>query len=1444
VVHGGSRLVGYVVAGSSFDAATVRDYLAEKLPEYMVPAALMTVATFPLSTSGKLDRKALPAPDDEAFTRAEYVAPRTPEEETLAEIWSELLGVSRVGVRDDFFALGGHSLLATRLVSRVRSVLAVELPLRSLFDAPTIDGLAREVARLRVRSESVQAPPLVRTLSSDPAPLSHAQQRMWFLHQLDPDSAAYHMGFARRLRGVLDVEALRGAFEALVQRHDPLRTTFPSPNGDPYPQVAPPARRELAFEDLSALDETTREIELQRITSHERRPFDLATGPLVRTRLIRLGEDDHVLVGTMHHIVSDGWSMGIFWRELGQFYASLAKGESPPARALPVGYVDYAAWQRSWLRGDELARQLSYWKERLSGAPEETALPFKGPRPPHQTFGGGEVTVELTAELSAQLRTLARREGATLFMTLAAALRAVLARYTGQDDLSIGTPIANRNRSEIEGLIGLFVNTIVLRNQVRGADSFASLLAREKEVALSAYDHQGTPFELVVDALGVERSLSRSPLFQVMYAHEAAQGEDEVGFSGLPLEGFGTSRAPTAKFDLSVTSWERRGQLVMSFVYNVDLFDAARIEQMARHYQALLGQVATDSRQPLAQIALLDTAERTALRAWNASERAVDDAAVPTLVEAQADRTPDAIAVELDGQTLTYRELDTRANRLAHHLVVQGASSDQPIGVLLERSLDLVVALLAVWKAGAAYVPLDPHHPRDRLSHILEDARARLVVTASGLADRVPAGTAVVSVDQDRGVIAGRPSTRLVGTVLAGQLAYVIYTSGSTGTPKGVGVEHRSLSNFIASMQRAPGITAADTVVAITTVSFDISGLELWLPLSVGAKVVVCTADQAADPVLLARRLEETAATILQATPATWQMLLDADWPGRPAMIALCGGEALPVPLAHALAPRVRQLWNLYGPTETTIWSAARVVGPDESPIVVGGPVDNTQLHVLDGGLGLVPIGVAGELCIGGSGLARGYLGRPDLTAERFVPDPFGPAGSRVYRTGDLVRRRDDGDLEFLGRIDHQIKLRGFRIELGEIESVLSGHPSVRQAVVVVHGGSRLVGYVVAGSSFDAATVRDYLAEKLPEYMVPAALVTLATFPLSTSGKLDRKALPAPDDDAFTRAVYVAPRTPEEETLAEIWSELLGVARVGVRDDFFALGGHSLLATQVVSRVRSMLSVELPLRSLFEAPTVEGLGREVARLRSGGESVLVPPLVRTLWSGPPPLSHAQQRMWFLHELDPGSAAYHMGFARRLRGPLDVEALRAAFEALVHRHDALRSTFPSRNGEPYQQIEPPAHWTLPVEQHSEGELPRIVAEETRRPFDLATGPLFRTRMIRVGENDHVLVGTMHHIVADGWSMGIFWRELGQFYSAFASGESPAPRPLPVGYTDYAAWQRSWLHGAELERQLGYWKERLSGAPEEIALPFKGPRPPHQTFGGGEVTVELTAELSAQ
>ncbi|HEY0737558.1 MAG TPA: amino acid adenylation domain-containing protein, partial [Herpetosiphonaceae bacterium] len=1329
-----------------------------------------------------------------------------------------------------------------------------------------------------------------------PLPLSFAQQRLWFLHQLEPGSTAYHLPTVVRLRGTLDVAALQQALTALVARHESLRTVFAHADEQPVQVIMPPRDVPLPVVDVpAAADDAMVHALVQQAIEQ---PFDLAQGPLLRVRLVRLAPTDQILILALHHIVTDGWSMDVLLRELTTLYLGFATGEAHPEGIrlppLPIQYADYALWQRQVLSGYPMGEepqavleaQRDYWRTHLVNL-SPLYLPTDRPRAAVGSPQGARVALQLPAALLVALHRLSQRLGATPFMTLLAAWNTLLYRYSGQADIAVGTPVAGRTHPELEDLIGFFVNTLVVRTDLTGAPSFAELVARVRATCLDAYAHQDLPFEVVVDALQPERDLSRQPLFQVMFALQNTP-RSTITLPDLTLDPVARERL-TAKFDLSCELTETVNGLVGSLEYRTDLFDAARIERMAAHFAVLLHAVVADPDQRIDRLPLLTETELQQLDQWNATEvEYAEDACIHQLFEAQTQRAPDATAIVCGDRSLTYRELDQQADLLARYLRMLGVGVETRVGVCVERSIDQVISLLAILKAGAVYVPIDPAYPQERIRFILADAQVAVLLTYQRLAallhsaDTCPMARVIcldaawpelVQVAQESSpTIAAQQPT-------AENLAYIIYTSGSTGTPKGVMLHHRGLCNLIPHSIQMFGIGRTDRVAQVISYSFDGSVWECLITLLAGASLYIGSQEELLPGPHLQRWLHEHAITVTVLVPS---MLGALDPQGVPALhTIICGGEAISRVLMADWAAG-RRFFNTYGPTEATVNVTVWASDPAYQHMPpIGRPNANTQIHLLDRSWLPVPIGVPGELYVGGVQVARGYLNRPDLTAERFIPDPFSASpGSRLYKTGDLACYLPDGNIEFLGRIDQQVKIRGYRVELGEIEAMLRQYEAVQDAIAVARTDPepRLVAYVVpkqnkaAGcharrargmapgtengdSALDCSVfpvlcspqeLRAFLGSRLPAYMVPDAFVLLDAFPLTPSGKVDRRALPAPACGAERDAALVGPRTPTEELLANIWGAVLGVEQIGMQDNFFALGGHSLLATQVVSRLREILKVEVPLRLLFEAPTIASFAAHLAGQPAADALPLlpVPRDGRAL-----PLSFAQQRLWFLHYLDPASSAYHIPLAVRLHGVLDPAALHKSLTALVQRHEVLRTTVAVVDAQPVQVIAATVEVPLPVVDLPglpEAMVSALVQSEIHQLFDLQVGPLLRARLVRLHPEgtrpDHLLILILHHIVSDGWSQSVLLRELTMLYRGFAQGDVLDLPPLPIQYADYALWQRQWLQDKLLEAQLSYWRQQLANVPP-LDLPSDYPRPAVITSRGAQVALRLPAALTA-
>ena len=1444
------------------DTAELSAFLQATLPDYMVPSIFVLLEAIPLTPSGKINRKALPVPKmSRRSVNSEFVEPETPTEKQLAQIWSELLQIEQIGTRDNFFELGGHSLLATQATSQIYQTFGVELPLRTLFETPTITELSSVVDRADSSENNLAV--ISQRPHADPAQLSFAQQRLWFLHQLEPDSVAYHMTKRLRLYGSLEVDVLQQTFTAIVERHETLRTRFVATEGTPLQIVVPASPFELPLVDISSLAPDQQAERLATVLAETiEQPFDFSRDLMLRAVLVRLSEREHVLQIVLHHIASDGWSLGILTRELSALYQAHLNQQPYPLPELSIQYADFAEWQRNWLSGDRLETLLDYWKQQLSGAPAVLELATDRLRPPKPSYRGSKVYFQLPATLSNELRQLSQQSGTTLFMTLLAAFSILLSRYSRQDDIVVGFPIANRTHSQVEDLIGFFANTLALRTDLSGDPSFTTALSQMRQVALEAYDYQDLPFEKLVEELQPERDLSISPIFQVMFVFQnTPQSEYQLAELNVQAE---EGKGETTKFDLTMTVDDSAEVLQGMLTYSTDLFDEATIERMAGHFQTLLSGAVADPSQPVAQIPLLTAGEQTGLlEEWSGGRSRdldSDKVCIHQLFEQQVVRSPNAVAVVCDGRSLTYAELNARANQLARYLQQQNVEADDIVALCTHRSVEMLVGLLGILKAGAAYLPLDVlHQSPQRLSAMIADAAVAIVLTQADCLPQLLEVTAdKLCLDHDWQTVTDYSTDNLATAAQPDNLAYVIYTSGSTGKPKGVTVEHRQIVSYLEAITRRIDFAPNSSYALVSTLSADLGNTMLFPALCTGGALHVLSWECITSPSAFAEYMSQHAIDYLKIVPSHLRALQSVERPARilPQKGLILGGEATAMDWLKGLMAQNPQcaIFNHYGPTETTVGVLTYRVPeglPHIANLPLGRPLDNSQVYLLDAMRNLVPVGVPGEIFIGGAGVARGYLNRPDLTAARFIDNPFG--AGRLYKTGDLARYRSDGTIEFLGRIDQQVKLRGFRIELGEIEAALTQHAAVQQAVVRVQdfasNDQRLVAYIVSDEDIAADELRHHLRQQLPDYMMPAAFMPIASVPLTPNGKVDRKALPVPDlSERQSEQDFVAPRTPEEQQIANIWADVLKLEAVGVHDNFFELGGHSLLATQIISRIREAFRVELPLRTLFESPTISTLAANVDQTEDTALQRAITPISR---EGDLPLSFAQQRLWLIHQLESNTSAYNMTKVVRLVGQLNVEALAQSLTEIITRHEVLRAIFPAVDGQPEQAIAPARPIDIPItdlqslsQTHRESRLQQLILEEAQRPFDLETGPLIRIQLLKENPTDHTLIVNIHHIVFDGWSTEIFFNELTALYLAYCNSEpSPLP-PLKVQYVDFAYWQQRRSEAAAFQAQLDYWKQQLGGTLPVLQLPTDYPRPSHQDYRSGRHTAVISKALTKQ
>ncbi len=1310
-------------------------------------------------------------------------------------------------------------------------------------------------------------------------PLSFGQQRLWFVSQLDKDSTVYNESLSLKIEGKLQFPILEKVFQEIWRRHEVLRTTFSVVNGSPVQVINFSQNLPLVVMDLQNLGERGQAEEVERLANSQNQyVFNLETGPLLRLTLIKLEPDCHVLLMTIHHIIADGSFMAIFIREFAALYEAFSQGQSTPLPELSIQYADYAYWQRQRLEGGFLAHHLSYWKQQLEGIPPYLDLVTDRLRPPIQTFQGCGEQLQISSALTQKLKQLSQQSGVTLFMTLLAAFTVLLARYTNQQDIVVGSPIANRDRTQLEGLFGFFVNNLTLRIQPQPNLTFSSLLNQVRQVALDAFEHSEAPFEKIVDELQLERNLSYHPLFQVAFVLQNTpmwklfqnSSDGKLDFSGLTLTLLSPDKFK-AKFDLTLEIVELDQKLSGFFIYNADLFAAETIRRMVQHFQILLESVVSNPQQIISQLPLLTRSESDQILVeWNNTQTEYPrDRPIHALFEEQVQNNPNAIAVVYEDQQISYQQLNNKANQLAHYLKNLGVGADVLVGICVERSIDMVVCLLGILKAGGAYVPIDSSYPQERLIYMLEDAHIHTLLTQEHLLPSLKDQASdqpltVIYVDRDwHNIDLHRLQDNPIISTTGDNLAYVEYTSGSTGKPKGVCIRHRGVVRLVKDtnyIKFHPDLV----FLQLAPISFDASTFEIWGSLLNGAKLAIMP-PQMPSLEELGQAIQKYRVTTLWLTSGLFNLMVDERLEDLyPLHQLLTGGDVLSVPHVQKVLQKFPncQLINAYGPTENTTFTCCysmTELTKFGTSVPIGRPISNTSIYILDGALQPVPIGVSGELYIGGDGLAVGYLNNEQLTAERFIPNPFTSSSTEcLYKTGDLARYLPDGNIEFLGRIDFQVKIRGFRIELGEIESLLSQHPQVQETIVIAladqNTNKQLVAYVVPKQEeLTSHDLRTFLKQKLPDYMMPAFFVFMDRLPLNLNGKVDRRALPAPDLSSLSlESSFVPPSTPTEQAIAKVWQEILKIEQIGIHDNFFELGGNSLIATQVMSRLPQILALDLPLSLLFELPTIGELSERIDTILEASGDALgssLTPIHAVSRDQPLPLSFAQQRLWLIDQITAHNAVYNVPLAYRLTGDLDIKIFSQSLNAIAQRHESLRTAFTVVDQQPVQSFVGNLEIDLPIidlrsltVNEQKQELSRIAEIEAQAPFDLSQSPLIRAKLIYLAPDQHVFFLTMHHIICDGWSLDIFFRELGLIYEALAAGQpSPLP-PLLIQYADFALWQRAWLQGEVLDAQLSYWKQQLRDINPLLQLATDRPRPVVQSYKGDRQTFYLSKSIA--
>ncbi|MGG1603778.1 surfactin non-ribosomal peptide synthetase SrfAA [Bacillus subtilis] len=1419
--QGNLEVCAYVVQkpGSEFAPAGLREHAARQLPDYMVPAYFTEVTEIPLTPSGKVDRRKLFALEVKAVSGTAYTAPRNETEKAIAAIWQDVLNVEKAGIFDNFFETGGHSLKAMTLLTKIHKETGIEIPLQFLFEHPTITALAEEADHRESKAFAVIEP----AEKQEHYPLSLAQQRTYIVSQFEDAGVGYNMPAAAILEGPLDIQKLERAFQGLIRRHESLRTSFVLENSTPRQKI-----HDSVDFNIEMIERGGRSDEA--IMASFVRTFDLAKAPLFRIGLLGLEENRHMLLFDMHHLISDGVSIGIMLEELARIY----KGEQLPD--LRLQYKDYAVWQ-SRQAAEGYKKDQAYWKEVFAGELPVLQLLSDYPRPPVQSFEGDRVSIKLDAGVKDRLNRLAEQNGATLYMVMLSAYYTLLSKYTGQDDIIVGTPSAGRNHSDTEGIIGMFVNTLAIRSEVKQNETFTQLISRVRKRVLDAFSHQDYPFEWLVEDLNIPRDVSRHPLFDTMFSlQNATEGIPAVGDLSLSVQ---ETNFKIAKFDLTVQARETDEGIEIDVDYSTKLFKQSTADRLLTHFARLLEDAAADPEKPISEYKLLSEEEAASqIQQFNPGRTPYPkDKTIVQLFEEQAANTPDHTALQYEGESLTYRELNERANRLARGILSLGAGEGRTAAVLCERSMDMIVSILAVLKSGSAYVPIDPEHPIQRMQHFFRDSGAKVLLTQrklKALAEEAEFKGVIVLADEEESYHADARNLAL--PLDSAAMANLTYTSGTTGTPKGNIVTHANILRTVKETNYL-SITEQDTILGLSNYVFDAFMFDMFGSLLNGAKLVLIPKETVLDMARLSRVIERENISILMITTALFHLLVDLN----PACLStlrkiMFGGERASVEHVRKALQTVGKgkLLHMYGPSESTVFATYHPVDELEEhtlSVPIGKPVSNTEVYILDRTGHVQPAGIAGELCVSGEGLVKGYYNRPELTEEKFVPHPF-TSGERMYKTGDLARWLPNGDIEFIGRIDHQVKIRGQRIELGEIEHQLQTHDRVQESVVLAvdqgAGDKLLCAYYVGEGDISSQEMREHAAKDLPAYMVPAVFIQMDELPLTGNGKIDRRALPIPDANVSRGVSYVAPRNGTEQKVADIWAQVLQAEQVGAYDHFFDIGGHSLAGMKMLALVHQELGVELSLKDLFQSPTVEGLAQVIASAEKGTAASISPAEKQDTY----PVSSPQKRMYVLQQLEDAQTSYNMPAVLRLTGELDVERLNSVMQQLMQRHEALRTTFEIKDGETVQRIWEEAECEIAYFEAPEEETERIVSEFIK-PFKIDQLPLFRIGLIKHSDTEHVLLFDMHHIISDGASVGVLIEELSKLYD----GETL--EPLRIQYKDYAVWQQQFIQSELYKKQEEHWLKELDGELPVLTLPTDYSRPAVQTFEGDRIAFSLEA-----